>query len=199
MATTVTSVGFGFIAGLIFVGCSTSQPVYKNGVCEKLPAEKVYIDVNTGAKIIENYRIYTPDVNLKEATAILIHKVQVLEGKVAALQNCCNQNIVSNTTASLERVKESDISNIAPIAINEVSTPSGVCPSLVRSKKTTLYRSTYRAILGDAYIYSCASKTSQVMKHIQIGERIKIERCDNFGWCTLSGQKGYIQKYKFSK
>jgi len=48
----------------------------------------------------------------------------------------------------------------------------------------------------DIYVFSKRNTKSKVAAVIKMGTAIEISGCDKYGWCTLKGQKGFIQRWK---
>jgi len=162
---------------LLITGC-TPQPtpegqnraIYKNGVVASVPIKNTYRDPHTGNTVIEKHYIYTPDVNLKEAVVILTKKVEILEQRTAKIAVGKN-----NYVSSRRRTKSS-------------TTPASKVPQ----------SGTYIA-MKDTSIYKGKSKTTPKIATISKGTSVTFEKCDTFGWCTISGQSGYVQAWKFKK
>ncbi len=44
-------------------------------------------------------------------------------------------------------------------------------------------------------IYKKAITESEILGKLKLGTKIKVNYCDNFGWCKLHNQDGYVRKF----
>ena len=53
-----------------------------------------------------------------------------------------------------------------------------------------------KTLKNDIYVFSKRNTKSKVSAVIKKGATIEISGCDKYGWCTLKGQKGFVQRWK---
>ena len=53
-----------------------------------------------------------------------------------------------------------------------------------------------KTLKRDISVFSKRNPKSKITAAIRMGTVIEISGCDKYGWCTLKGQKGFIQRWK---
>jgi hypothetical protein len=158
---------------LLLSGCTNNPQLNDDGTsCSTIPKEKVYIDTSSGNKIIEKHYIYTPDVDLKSAVAILIKKVERLESKPSTAYS-------------------------APKVIYKGCGPA--VPSLKKEKKRIKYRDGLYSAYSKVPVWSCATKRGSRLSWVYKKTKVRLVDCGIYGWCKIKGQKGYVQAWRLKR
>lgn len=127
------------IIGIFGINGCTNQPRYENGVCQSLPEEKTF--VKNGVYVHEQHYLYTPDVDLKEAVAILIAKVENIE-KTLYGKNAPDNTIIrvepdinNKLDDMLSKVKTSDVKPMPNVSYSNPIEKKSTTKKKINKKK----------------------------------------------------------------
>lgn len=195
-----------FIAvfGILGISGCTNQPRYENWVCQSLPQEKNY--VKDGVYVSEKHYLYTPDVNVKEALAILIAKVENME------KTLYGKNIPNNTLIKIEpdindrldemlpKVKATDIKPTPAVSYKKMSKKTVAKKAAYVKKKSTAKEKKYFIFqpVRESKVFESMSINSRVLYRIGTSSKIYL-KCSSNGWCKVKDLKGYVLKNNLKK
>jgi hypothetical protein len=158
---------------IIFGGCTNNPQLEDDGTSfSTIPKEKVYIDTSSGNKIIEKHYIYTPDVDLKSAVAILIKKVERLESKKPFTY---------------------------PAAKVSYKGCGPAVPTLKKAKKKIKHKDGLYQSYSKVPVWSCATKRGSRLSWVYKQKKVRLIDCGIYGWCKIKGQKGYVQAWRLKR